>query len=143
MEKIMEGVVIETRGQTAKVRISKHNDCENCGACAGSSALVLDAVDELKVQAGQRVYVKVKERSTLLAAFTVYILPLLVIGLGIMIGYFLSLKLMVSSELLMVLGGIAFGLAAVYILRRLDKSFFEEEEPIIVKGSEQSHQGEV
>lgn len=133
MEKIMEGVVIDTCGQMAKVRISKHSDCENCGACAGSSALVLDAVDEISSQAGQRVFVEVKETNTLLAAFTVYILPLLVIGLGILLGYFLSAQLMVSAELPMVLGGILFAFAAVYILKRLDKSFLEEEKPMIVK----------
>jgi sigma-E factor negative regulatory protein RseC len=132
MEKLIEGVVIENSGGAAKVRISVHSDCENCGACPGSDAMILDAVDEIGTETGQRVLMKSKENNMLLAAFLVYIFPLLAVGCGIFLGYYLSSRLMMSSALLMTLGGLIFALAAIFIVKRLDRSL-ESEKPVIVR----------
>ncbi|MBP1765422.1 MAG: positive regulator of sigma RseC/MucC [Firmicutes bacterium] len=77
MEKQQEGIVIETRGDMARVKTSRHNDCENCGACPGNSAIVLDARNPLDAKIGQRVVIEIQEVNMLKAAFIVYVLPLL------------------------------------------------------------------
>lgn len=102
MEKLIEGVVIETNGENAKVRCSVHSDCENCGVCPGSNAMIIDVTDELGTQVGQQVLIESKETNMLLAAFMIFVLPLLAIGLGISLGYYLSYQLMISATLLMI-----------------------------------------
>lgn len=122
MEKFIEGVVIESNGETAKVRCSIHSDCENCGLCQGSNAMIIEVTDEIGAQVGEQVLIESKETNMLLAAFMMFVLPLLAVGLGVYLGYYLSFRLMISAKLLMILGGLFFGLPAVFVIRRLDKS---------------------
>lgn len=132
MEKLIEGVVIEANGETAKVRCSIHSDCENCGVCPGSNAMIIDVTDRVGVEVGEQVLIENNENNMLLAAFMMFVLPLLAVGLGIFLGYYLSFRFMTSANLLMVLGGLVFGLLAVVIIRRLDKSL-QTEKPTIVR----------
>lgn len=132
MEKLTEGVVIETGAESAKVRISIHSDCENCGICPGNNAMILDVKDEVGAKTGQRVVIKSQETNMLLAAFMIYMLPLLAIGLGVSLGYYLSSRWMIKEGLMMLLGGAIFGSAAVCLVKRMDKSM-QAEKPIIVK----------
>lgn len=132
MEKMVEGVVIETNDGTAKVRCSIHSDCESCGICPGNNAMIIDVVDEVGTETGQRVMVESKQTNMLLAAFTVFIFPLLAVGAGIYLGYYLSPRFMISPVVLMILGGLIFGLSALYIVKRMDKSM-QSEKPVIIK----------
>lgn len=132
MEKLVEGVVIDTSGEIAKVRTSIHSDCESCGMCPGNNAMILDVIDEIGAEKGQRVLIKNKETNMLLAAFTVYILPLLAVGLGILLGYYLASRLNISSVVLMTLMGVIFCLLAIFIVKRLDRSL-QSEKPIIIR----------
>ncbi|HWP97131.1 MAG TPA: SoxR reducing system RseC family protein [Syntrophomonadaceae bacterium] len=132
MEKLIEGVVIESTGETAKVRCSIHSDCESCGVCPGNNAIIIDVTDQVGAQIGQQVLIESKETNMLLAAFMIFVLPFLAVGLGIFLGYYLSLRLMISAKLLMILGGLIFGFLAIFVIRRLDKSL-QSEKPTIVK----------
>lgn len=132
MEKIIEGVVIETAGEAAKVRCSIHSDCENCGLCQGANAMIIDVNDPVGVQVGQQVLVERKGANMLLVAFTMFVLPLLAVGSGVFLGYYLSFRLMISAKILMILGGLIFGLLAAFIIRRLDKSM-QAEKPTIIR----------
>lgn len=132
MEKLIEGVVIESTGKTAKVRCSVHSDCENCGICPGNNAVIINVSDEVGARIGQQVLIKGRESNMLLAAFMMFILPLLAVGLGIFLGYYLSFRLMISAKLAMILGGLIFGLLAFFIIRRLDRSL-QSEQPTIVR----------
>ena len=82
-----EGIVVEVEGRIAKVKTSRHNDCENCGACPGNSAIVISAFSPMQVKPGQRVVVEVQEINMLKAAFVVYLMPLLAIFLGALEGH--------------------------------------------------------
>lgn len=132
MEKLIEGVVIESNGETAKVRCSIHSDCENCGMCQGSNAMIIEVIDEVGAGVGEQVLIDNRENNMLLAAFMMFVLPLLAVGSGIYLGYYLSFRLMISAKLLMILGGLLFGFLAVFIIRRLDKSM-QSEKPTIVR----------
>lgn len=85
-----EGVVVAVEGEIAKVRTSRHNDCENCGACPGNSAIVLDARNPVGAKPGQRVVVEVQEIGMLKSAFVVYILPLIAMFVGAWLGGYLA-----------------------------------------------------
>lgn len=117
MDKQQEGIVLEVmNGNLAKVKTSRHNDCENCGACPGNSAMVLEALNDIGAKPGQRVAIEVKEINMLKAAFIVYILPLIAVFVGAMIGGNFAERL--GSEVLwwQIAGGIiAFILSVIYI----------------------------
>lgn len=135
MDKQQEGIVLEIVGDMAKVKTSRHNDCENCGACPGNSAMVLEALNQVGAKPGQRVAIEVQEINMLKAAFIVYILPLIAVFIGALLGGILAQKLGNESLWFQVTGGIvAFVLSVVYIkyfdsAARLDVKM----QPIIVR----------
>lgn len=116
MDKQQEGIVLEIHGSMAKVKTSRHNDCENCGACPGNSALVMDARNVPGAKPGDRVIIEVQEVNMLKAAFIVYMLPLIAIFIGAVIGNLLAEKMGYGLTLFQVAGGfIAFILSVLYI----------------------------
>lgn len=126
----VEGIVIETNGETAKIRCSVHSDCENCGVCPGADAMIIE-VDSLEgLKPGDSVLVENNESNMAKVAFMIYIFPLLVVGSGIILGYYLSLRFMISQALSMAMGGLVFGVAAIMIIKRVDKTL-QSAKPII------------
>ena len=118
MDKQQEGIVLEViAGNLAKVKTSRHNDCENCGACPGNSAIVLEARNDIGAKPGQRVAVEVREINMLKAAFIVNILPLINTFIGAVTGGMLAERLLVSDLLwAQIVGGIVgFSLSIIYI----------------------------
>lgn len=117
MDKQQEGIVLEViGGNLAKVKTSRHNDCENCGACPGNSAMVLEARNDIGAKPGQRVAIEVQEINMLKAAFIVYIMPLIAVFLGVVLGWKIALQLGYEPILFQLAGGVtAFILSVVYI----------------------------
>lgn len=134
MKETIVGVVIEVTADIAKVKINRHSDCHNCGLCPGEDALVLEAPRTDDAKPGQRVLLELKNGNMLMAAFSVYILPILAIAGGIFLGYLASSYFKISANLLMTLGGFVFGLAAVLVIKKLDLSLQSTKDmPKIIK----------
>lgn len=117
MDKQQEGIVIEVIGDhLARVKTSRHNDCENCGACPGNSALVLEVRNDVGARVGQRVAIEVREVNMLKAAFIVYILPLILVFAGAVAGGILGENFGYQPLWFQISGGvIAFILSVLYI----------------------------
>lgn len=116
MKKEQQGVVIEINGNMAKVKSNRHGDCKNCGACPGDGATVLEVQNPLGAKPGQRVVFEIKEENMLKAAFVVYILPIIAIFLGSMLGIWLATKLGQAEKLFQIGGAvIGFILSVIYI----------------------------
>ncbi|WP_312563261.1 SoxR reducing system RseC family protein [Anaerospora sp.] len=116
MVKRQEGVVLEVSEKMAKVKTSRHNNCESCGACPGNSALVLDAKNPLGALPGQRVEFEIREAGMLKAAFIVFVLPLLAAFIGGTSGGWLATHAGYDAQLPEIIGGVmSFGLAVMYI----------------------------
>jgi sigma-E factor negative regulatory protein RseC len=116
MEKQQEGVVIQIQGDMARVKTSRHNDCENCGACPGNSAIVLDARNPLGAKPGQRVAIEIQEINMLKAAFIVYVLPLVAAFAGAVAGSWLADRVGYEALWFQMGGGLAlFAVAILYI----------------------------
>ncbi|XER06552.1 hypothetical protein SRRS_20920 [Sporomusa rhizae] len=101
----------------AKVKASRHSDCENCGNCPGSSAIVVEALNPVGAQRGQRVAIEIKEVNMLKAAFIVYMLPLIAAVAGAFAGNYIANLQHAVDPLWYQLGGgfVAFGLSIIYI----------------------------
>lgn len=74
-------------GRTAIIKVGKHDECSACGACAGSRQLTVEAVNGPGATTGQRVRFRMREQHMLKGAFIVFILPLLLAGLGAYLGW--------------------------------------------------------
>lgn len=122
MQKQQEGMVLEVSGRMAKVKASRHNDCENCGACPGNSAMVLDARNSVGAKPGQRVLVEIKEINMLKAAFTVYILPLVAAFAGAIIGDFIGRFLGFEELISRLIGGSGMTLLSIWYIKYYDNS---------------------
>lgn len=135
MDKQQEGIVLEIHGLVAKVKTSRHNDCENCGACPGNSALVLEARNMLGAKPGDRVLIEVQEVNMLKAAFIVYMLPLLAIFIGAVIGNLLAEKMGFSVVMFQAAGGFIFFVLSVLYIKLFDLSARNDVkmQPVITK----------
>ena len=112
-----EGIIIEIlQSNMARVKVGRHGECKNCGACPGDSALVIEAQNPIGAKAGQKIIFEAKETNMLMAAFVVYIVPLIAIIVGVIGGQGLAEKLGYSVQGFQVGGGIlAFSLSVVNI----------------------------
>ncbi len=135
MQKQQEGMVLEVSGRMAKVKTSRHNDCENCGACPGNSAMVLDARNSVGAKPGQRVLVEIKEINMLKAAFTVYILPLLAILVGVVIGDFVGGFLGIEESISRFAGGFVATVLSIWYIKYYDNSarMDDKMQPVIIR----------
>ena len=120
------GIVKETRGEWAKVEIQRHQSCKNCGACgafSGSSEnkkAEIDALNLVGAEKGQFVKIESQLKDMLLAAFILYIFPLLVFFAGLWVGFNYQLFIFITSspELNGLLLGFAGMTAAYFFIRR-------------------------
>lgn len=85
------GLVIATLDRTAKVRMQRHSSCAGCNACkmgAEDNPIELEALNPKKAVTGQMVEVEMENEHVLLAAFLMYVVPLLFLVGGVMVGHF-------------------------------------------------------
>ena len=122
MVKEEEGVIIEVfENNMAKVKVGRHGECKNCGACPGDSALVIEAQNFIGAKAGQRAAFEMKETNMLMAAFVVYIAPLVAILVGVVVGQAIAVKFGYSVKGFQIGGGILTFLLSVLNIKIFDK----------------------
>lgn len=135
VKKEEEGIVLEIVGSIAKVKVGRHGECKNCGACPGDNAMVIDAKNPIGAKPGQRVAFEMQETNMLMAAFIVYIMPLFAILLGSIAGEWVAPRLGQDQQICQIGGGvIAFILAVLYIKffdRFVQKN--EKMKPVIIR----------
>ncbi len=96
-----KAVVVSNRGEKAKVSIMKTSACDHCRACSVSSGgrpIYIWAKNPLNAKCGEVVEVELENSAFLSATFIAYIVPLIALLLGILIGYKLALTLGIGSN---------------------------------------------
>lgn len=135
MDNQQEGIVIDVHGNMAKVKTSRHNDCDNCGACPGNSAIILDALNPVDAKRGQLVVIEIQQINMLKAAFIVYMLPLVAVFIGAVAGGAAAEYWAFPIAGSRIIGGLAAFLLAVGYIRYFDYSARSDDkmQPVIVK----------
>ncbi|AJG99650.1 siderophore-interacting protein [Clostridium beijerinckii] len=133
--KTEQGLVIEVVGNSARIKVGRHSDCKNCGACPGSESLILEANNKIGAKPGQRVILEIKETNVLRAAFIVFILPLIALFIGVMLGGFIGQYIGVNKFMFQVIGGGVIFALSIVIVKHFDKASAanEKSKPVIIR----------
>ncbi len=110
------GVVVKLKGR-AVVRFDRRGACDKCRMCAVTrDGMKVEALVEniLGANVGDFVEVEMGERFVLTAAVIVYIIPLVLVGLGVGIGSLFSQ----TTQLVLAVGGLIAGFLTAYLLDR-------------------------
>jgi sigma-E factor negative regulatory protein RseC len=133
MKNIVEGIVFETHGSKASVRISIHGNCTSCGSCGGGGMSIVTADNAIQAKEGQSVMVQTETHNANLSAFVVYLLPLLSPIAGYSIGYIIAVFLGKGETILSVSGAVVFFAVALFFIKKYDKKVRASSgEPVII-----------
>lgn len=127
-----EGLVIEVIGALAKIKVGKHNDCKDCGACPGNDSAIVTAKNDIGAKPGQRVNFEVKESNEIKGAFIVFVLPLIAIFIGVVLGNVIGPLAGVSASVGMIIGGLIAFLSVIVFIKSFDKSVGKNQKSLSV-----------
>lgn len=130
-----QGLVIEVYDGLAKIKVGRHAECTSCGACPSSRQVMVEAVNTIGAQTGQRVRFAVQEQNVLAGAFVVFILPLLAAGGGSVSGWWLAPLLSVTETAGSAGGALVAFVLALGVVRYFDRRVARRQEmkPVIVE----------
>jgi len=84
------GMVVKTENNLAKITLQRHSSCAECGGCGAGQEkqkkILIDAVNELNAKVGDLVMVQVPDHNVLFAAFLAYVVPLICLFVGYLLG---------------------------------------------------------
>ena len=134
------GLVVQTMERTAKVRMQRHASCAGCNACKMGSQekpIELEALNLRQAVPGQMVEVEMEQENVLLAAFLMYVVPLIFLVIGVLAGHYGLGALGINQyrDLLTALIAFLFTALAYLILNQGEKRehFKEKMLPVIVE----------
>lgn len=114
------GLVVDTQGVSANVKIERKTACGNCKGCGlGSSddkSIIIQALNQAGAKKGDYVEVDMEAPNVVKAAFIIYTLPLISLILGIFISNpFLNLFNYQSEIASLIIGIVFMGISLVVI----------------------------
>lgn len=86
------GTVIKITKDGATVSIKKKDECSKCGMCLfgkGAESIEFSCNNTINAKEGDTVIIERSEKGKLLGVFMVFLVPLLLIGVSLLIGYFI------------------------------------------------------
>lgn len=130
-----EGMVIEAQEHIAKIKAARHSECKSCGACPGNDSAIVTAKNDLGAVPGQRVIFELDETNSLKGAFVVFVLPLIAVFMGAVLGGFVGSAAGYPEVPGRVLGGLAAFAAAAMFIKMFDRYVGKKEKslPVIIK----------
>jgi sigma-E factor negative regulatory protein RseC len=104
-----EGVVVEEVGETVRVEVLRKGWCGGCRLCSigALGKRVTEAENPIGAKKGQRVMIEVPSTGLLVAAFILYILPVIFLVGGFIIGRWVSHVIGFAGEGLSIMVGMA------------------------------------
>lgn len=92
---IEKALVTEAKGSFAKVKINKREECAKCGMCMfpkNAGYAVLNAKNDIGAKQGDVVRIETNPKAKTLGVFLVFGVPLILILVSALIGYFVIQK---------------------------------------------------
>ncbi len=125
------GLVIQTDGNMAKVKVGRHSDCVACGACPSAQSIIIDAINKAGAKAGQRVRFEMQEQHVLTGAFVVFVLPLICAAVGALIGW----QAGAGETTPIVVGAVVCFLASLIAVKMFDRNAARKQnlKPVIIE----------
>ncbi len=90
-----EGRVIKIEGNLAQAEIERKSACRACGLCSlrGKNTMMAEVENSIGAKVGERVRIEIPSSVILKGAFLFYILPLLSLILGMVVGITITNRL--------------------------------------------------
>jgi len=120
------GLVTKTSGDTAYVLFERTSACSKCGACgmlSGQNDITVTMKNLLNAREGDRVEVQFTTKNALQSSAIAYLFPLLMLFLGVWLGYIIPQDVFPVKDALAAILGIIFAVAAFLILKLLNPYF--------------------
>jgi sigma-E factor negative regulatory protein RseC len=137
-----EGIVTKVNSSTAWVKCTKCAACESCSAkgfCAtvgGSDDIVeVEAINTAGAKGGDRVTISFETSSLLKVSFLVYMIPVLFLVLGVVIGDKIAEVFNYDQSIFSVLGGFLFLFSAFFVVKTKGKELSKKDsyQPKIIR----------
>lgn len=129
-EEVCHVIDTDTEQKIAKVKVGRHSECKNCGACPGSNSLILTVNNSIGAQIGQKVVIEVKEQNFLNSIYVVYIQPLLLTLIGVLIGFYIAHLMNKPATLFELVFGFSFFVISIICIRVIDKKLTRDKNNI-------------
>ena len=116
------GKIVNIKEDTAFVKFQRTSACGSCKACgmlSGQNEIVVEVQNTLDAKTGDYVAVKIKMQKAIKASSIAYVFPLLMLILGVFVGWLLSEKLgmFANSDMTMALCAIIFVILSFLLLK--------------------------
>ncbi len=116
------GEVVDIKGNTAYVKFHRTSACGKCGACgllSTQNEIVVEMENKLNVAAGDYVSVEIAMKKALKASAIAYVVPLIMLILGVAFGWLLSgvWGVFQNTDVTMALCGIIFAILSFLLLK--------------------------
>lgn len=87
-----QGIVVETSGDTAKIRLTQKPECAKCGLCTGASGgfRILTVKTKKTLQINQIVTLEINQKLLTLSSILLYGVPLSGFIIGAVVGYIIG-----------------------------------------------------
>lgn len=115
------GYVVEVNEEVTKIKIGRHSECKNCGACPGNNNLIVSVNNPIGAKVGEKVCVEMPQDNIVPSVYIVYIQPLLLVFIGAIIGYLLSVYTHKSATPFEVIFGCIFFIISLIFIKIVDK----------------------
>jgi sigma-E factor negative regulatory protein RseC len=134
------GKVIDLKGEFAIVELARSKACKSCGVCymaADQKKMLTEALNLAHAGIGDCVYLELESKNILIASLVVYVLPLVFLILGYLVGAFFTS--IFFGQQFAEAGGIGLGFVCLafsyFIIKLVDKriSKITKFQPIITK----------
>ncbi|MEW9077088.1 SoxR reducing system RseC family protein [Terrisporobacter glycolicus] len=115
------GYVVEQNDDITKIKLGRHSECKNCGACPGNNNLIVSVNNTIGAKVGDKVCVQIQQDNIVPSVYIVYIQPLLLVFMGSIIGYLVSVYTHKSATVLKVVFGAIFFIISIIFIKVADK----------------------
>ncbi len=120
------GLVTRIDGDTAYVLFERTSACAKCGACgmiSGQNDITVPMKNALNAQPNDRVEVQFTTKNALQSSAIAYIFPLIMLFLGVWLGYVIPQDIFDVQDALAAILGLVFAAAAFLVLKLLNPYF--------------------